>query len=90
MIENIFTLKEKAKTEYENDNTNKTMNVNLNNSLTTKKEINENNITSRIYKIDDPVQIQYNQISRNITTENNDLKKYTFINLKIKQLLKSK
>ena len=50
------------------------MNVNQNNSLNTIKEINENNTISSLYKINNPVQIQYNYISRSIKIENNDEK----------------
>jgi len=57
-----------------NNNTNKIINVNQKNYLNTKKEINENNTTSCLYKINNPVQIQYNHISSYIKVENNDEK----------------
>jgi len=56
------------------NNTNKIMNVNQNNSLNTKKEINENNTISCLYKISNTVQIKYNQISGSIKIENNEEK----------------
>ena len=49
-----------------NTNINQIMKVNLNNSLNTKKEINENNAISSLYKINNTVQIKYNQINKDI------------------------
>ena len=72
--ENITTLKVQSKTEYDTGNTNKIINVNQYNSLITKEESNNNNTTFKLYKIYNPVKIEYTQIKKSITTYNKDTK----------------
>ena len=90
MRENISTLKEQSKTEYDTDNTNKIINLNYYNSLNTEKESNNKNTTFKLYKIYNPVNIEYTQIKKPITTYNKDTKNISIDQHKNNRMIQTK